>query len=107
VNIPYIPRIDPAVAAQSDVQDDPPVAAGFTVRDGLDWLGISLADYTTSVQILRGRHGNPIMSALLAARDAQGTDTTPAQVLARFGIDPDDPLAAVRAFDHHRAQYDA
>jgi hypothetical protein len=79
----------------------------FTVRDGLAWLGITMADYEKSMEILRGRHGNPINSALLDARKAQGTDTTAAQVLARYGIDPTDPLAAVRTFDKSRSSFDS
>jgi hypothetical protein len=79
----------------------------FTVRDGLAWLGIPLADYEKSWEILAGRHGNPLGAALLDARDAQGTATTPESVLAKYGIDPADPLAAVRRFDKQRARFDA
>lgn len=80
---------------------------GFTVRDALHWLGIPFETYERSAKILAGRHGNPIESALLDARAAQGTDTTPAEVLARHGIDPADPLAAVRAHDRRRAAVDS
>jgi len=79
----------------------------FTVPDGLRWLGITMADYERSWIILAGRHGNPIMAALLDARAAQGTDVTPADILARHGIDPIDPLAAVRAYDVARQRFDA
>lgn len=79
----------------------------FTVHDGLAWLGISLTDYERSIEILKDRHGNPIQSALLDARQAQGTDTTPAEVLTRHDIDPDDPLAAVHAYDRQRSRFDA
>lgn len=79
----------------------------FTVRDALAWLGISWEDYEKSTEILKGRHGNPIQTALLQARSAQGTDVTPAAVLATCGIDPADPLAAVRRFDKGRKRYDA
>lgn len=79
----------------------------FTVRDGLAWLGISWENYERSAEILRGRHGNPIESALLDARKAQGTDTTPDQVLAQYGIDATDPLAAVRAYDRSQRRFDA
>jgi hypothetical protein len=78
----------------------------FTVPDGLAWLGISQADYEKSWEILAGRHGNPINSALLDARAAQGTDTTAVEILARHGIDPADPLVAVRAYDKNRAKFD-
>lgn len=80
--------------------------AEFTVRDGLAWLGIDWDTYEKSAKILAGRHGNPIQFALLDARKAQGTDTTPAEVLAKHGIDPADPLAAVRAYDRGRARFD-
>lgn len=79
----------------------------FTVRDGLDWLGISFADYEKSFTILKGRHGNPLGAALLDAREAQGTATTPEAVLTKHGIDPADPLVAVRRFDKARSRYDA
>lgn len=79
----------------------------FTVRDGLIWLGISYETYEESAKILAGRHGNPIGSALLDARSAQGTDITPAEVLARHGIDPADPLAAVRAYNRERTRFDS
>lgn len=75
----------------------------FTVQDGLAWLGISMEIYLESEHILRGRHGNPIIRALTDARDAQGTETTPEQVLTRQGIHLADPLAAVRAFARQRA----
>lgn len=78
----------------------------FTVRDAVAWLGIPFDVYLESGEILKGRHGNPLMSAVLAAREAQGTDITPAQVLARFGIDPAEPLAAVRRYDKDRSRYD-
>ncbi len=78
----------------------------FTVADGLAWLGIEMTDYLKSAELLKGRHGNPIQSALLDARRAQGTDVTADQVLARYGIDPEDPLAAVRDYDQRRARYD-
>jgi len=83
------------------------MSAEFTVVDGLAWLGISMETLEQSNDMLRGRHGNPIGSALLDAREAQGTDTTAAEVLARHNIDPADPLAAVRAYDRRRAQFDA
>ena len=82
-------------------------AGEFTVADGLAWLGITPDVYEKSWEILEGRHVNPIMSALLDARKAQGTDTTPEQVLARHGIDPTDPLAAVRRYDRDRARFDS
>ena len=82
-------------------------AEEFTVADALNWLGITPDIYEQSWEILKGRHGNPIMSALLDARKAQGTDTTPEQVLARYGIDPTDPLAAVRTYDRQRARFDS
>lgn len=82
-------------------------AGEFTVPDAAAWLGIDWADYLTSGEILKGRHGNPLASAMLDARAAQGTTTTPAEVLAKHGIDPADPLAAVRRYDKHRGQYDA
>lgn len=78
----------------------------FTVAEGLAWLGISQAQYDESCRILRGRHGNPIQSALLDARDAQGTTVTPEQVLGRHGINLQDPIDAVRRFDRARARYD-
>lgn len=81
--------------------------AEFTVPDGLAWLGIDMATYQRSWDILQGRHGNPIMFALLEARDAQGTDTTAAQVLAKYGIDPSSPLDAVRAYDKNQSRFDA
>lgn len=81
-------------------------ADAFTGQDGLDWLGITMEDYLKSEDILRGRHGNPLMFALMDARAAQGTDTTPADVLARYGIDPADPLKAARTYDKHRSQFD-
>lgn len=79
----------------------------FSVRDGLAWLGISWEDYEKSSKLLAGRHGNPIGAALLDARDAQGTDITPEVVLAKHGIDPADPLAAVGRYDKQRGRYDA
>jgi hypothetical protein len=85
---------------------DDNTAREFTVPDGLVWLGIDPAVYERSRVILRGRHGNPIESALLAARRAQNTDTTPAQVLAAHNIDPADPLIAVRAYDRDRSRFD-
>lgn len=84
--------------------EDP--AAEFTVPDAAAWLGIDWADYLTSGEILKGRHGNPLASAMLDARAAQGTATTAAEVLARHGIDPADPLAAVRRYDKERGRYD-
>lgn len=78
-----------------------------TVRDMLAWLGIPWAVYEESARILAGRHGNPIESALLDARAAQGTATTADEVLVRHGIDRDDPLVAVRAFDGARARFDS
>ncbi len=82
------------------------IAEGFTAADALAWLGISPETYGEAARILRGRHGNPIDAALLDARQARHDGTAAAQVLARHGIDPADPLAAVRAFDQHRAQFD-
>lgn len=78
----------------------------FTVTDALAWLGLSEADWERSWEILAGRHGNPLSNALLDARKAQGTDTTAAEVLARYGIDPADPLAAVRDYDRRRSVFD-
>jgi hypothetical protein len=83
------------------------MAEEFTVQDGLDWLGIELATYEKSWEILKGRHGNPLMFALLDARKAQGTDTTPAEVLARYDIDPANPLAAARAYDRSQRKFDS
>ncbi len=80
------------------------VTETFTPLDALAWLGISEEAYRESGRILAGRHGNPIASALLAAREAQGTDMTPEMVLARYDIDPADPLVAVRAYDRRRAK---
>lgn len=79
----------------------------FTVRDGLAWLGITWETYEQSAKILAGRHGNPIGSALLDARSAQGTDIAPDEVLARHGIDPSDPPAAVRSYNKRQERYDA
>lgn len=78
----------------------------FTVRAGLEWLGISIETYEKSCEILAGRHGNPIGSALLDARDAQGSEVIAADVLAQHGIDPEDPLAAVRVYDRRRSRRD-
>lgn len=99
-----IPRIPPMTPYKSS-PDPAPDPNAFTMRDAAAWLGISWdiveAEWNT------GRHGGPIGAALLDARDAQGTATPPVQVLARHGIDPDDPLAAVKAFDKARARFDA
>lgn len=83
--------------------------SAFTVPDGLAWLGITPETYERSWEILRGRHGNPIASALLDARDVHlgKLDATPEQVLAKYGIDPADPLKAVRAYDKSQQRYDA
>jgi hypothetical protein len=92
------PKMPPAAAASPEE---------FTVRDALTWLGIPWEIYVKSEEILSGRHGSPIRSALLDARRARGTDTTAAQILAQHGIDPADPLAAVRAYDKGRRTFDA
>jgi thymidylate synthase len=101
--IPNIPRWQPPDASQSE----PPVTQeAFSVRDGLAWLGISLADYERANEITAGRHGNPFTSALLDARAAQANGETPETVLSRHGIDPAQPLAAVREYDQRRSRFD-
>lgn len=76
----------------------------FTVADGLAWLGISEDDYRRADEMTRGVHSHPIVSALLDARAAQGTPTTPAEVLARYDIDPADPLQTVRRHVQRRSK---
>lgn len=103
-NIPYIPRATPTASTPPPPADD--TTGGFTVRDALAWLGIDKAAYLAASDVLTGRHGGPLVSAVLDARAAQGTSTTPAEVLARYGIDPADPVAAARRYDRRRAAYD-
>lgn len=81
----------------------------FTPLDALAWLGITEEAWNESWEILRGRHGNPLMAAVLDARKVhQGTETwTPEQILAQHGIDPADPLAAARAYDKAQTRFDA
>ena len=100
--IPHIPRVGPPTTTAAT-----PAEGGFTVRDGLAWLNIPWDTYEAGCELTRGRHGGPFVSALMDARAAQGTATTPAAVLAKHGIDPADPLAAVRAWVTHRSAFDA
>jgi hypothetical protein len=75
----------------------------FTIPDAVAWLGIDWLAFLEAENILTGRHGGPLVGALLDARDAQGTFITPAQVLAKHGIDPANPCAAARAYDRQRS----
>lgn len=123
--IPHIPRFDPRAATagecghcvggiqHSDTEHVEAVAAyrrhapppdeGFTVPDGAAWLGIPWEVIEAGLAI---RSGGPFIGALLDARKAQGTDTTPEQVLARHDIDPADPLAAQRAWDQRMRTFE-
>jgi hypothetical protein len=74
----------------------------FTVRDAVAWLGLTWDAYVEAEDTSRDYHGGPMNSAILAARDAQGTDITPAEVLARFGIDPANPTAAQKRYMRER-----
>lgn len=102
-HLPYIPPIP----AWGEPLPAPEPEQEFTVADGLEWLGLPQRIYTWSNEYLAGRHGNPIRSALLAARDAQGTDVTPEQVLSDFGIDPEDPKQAVLDYEKRMKGFDA
>lgn len=101
--IPNIPRWEPPAPAQSQTPEAP---EDFTVQDGLAWLGISPEDYESANVITAGRHGNPVTSALLDARAAQRNGETRETVLSRHGIDPTQPLAAIREYDQHRSRFD-
>lgn len=81
----------------------------FTVRDAVSWLGITWEAYVKATKTSAGRHGGPMVSALIEARDIHrsGANTSPEQVLARHGIDPADPAKAHRAFNTLRAICDA
>lgn len=102
--IPNIPRWQPPDASVSETPEAP---KAFSVKDGLAWLGISLADYETASKMTAGRHGNPITSALLDARAAQSNGETRETVLSRHGIDPTEPLDAVREYDRQRSRFDS
>jgi hypothetical protein len=101
-----IPRIPPMPAPTAPQPDLEPEQDEFTVRDGAAWLGLPWSVFEEAAQVLSGRHGGPFVSALLDARDAQGTSTTADEILARHGIDPADPLDAAHRFDRDRARYD-
>ena len=100
--IPHIPRWDPPQTSTSE-----PPEETFSVRDGLAWLGISDTDYEQAHQMTAGRHGNPLGAALLDARAAQSNGETAEAVLSRHGIDPANPLAAVRQYVRRRSQFDS
>jgi hypothetical protein len=102
--IPNIPHWDPFNAPRSDTSQAP---EAFSVEDGLAWLGISRADYERANEITAGRHGNPFVFALLDARAAQHNGETRETVLSRYGIDPAEPLAAVREWDRQRSRFDS
>lgn len=77
----------------------------FTVHDAVEWLGLTWEQYVVSTEVLRGRHGNPLASAVLSVRyEYQRAARTPAEVLSEHGIDPADPMAAVRRFEAERAR---
>lgn len=101
--IPNIPHWDPFNAPRSGTAES---SETFTVEDGLAWLGISRADYESANEITAGRHGNPFMFALLDARAAQQNGETREVVLSRYGIDPAEPLAAIREYDQQRSRFD-
>lgn len=102
--IPNIPRGEPFIASQSEISE---VKEDFSVKDGLAWLGISLADYERACEITAGRHGNPFVFALLDAKVAQGNSETREAVLSRHGIDLTDPLEAVREYDQRCRHFDS
>lgn len=78
----------------------------FTVRDAVDWLGLTWDDYIAMNDVLRGIHGGPQIDAIMAVQwPAQRRATTPEQVLARCGIDPADPVAAAKAYRKQRGAY--
>lgn len=77
----------------------------FTIRDGVAWLGWTWAQYVEMATYAAGVHGGPHVTAMLAARDAQGTATTPAEVLAAAGFGDEDPLTTVKRFVKGRAKY--
>lgn len=101
-NIPYIPSYDPAERAAWNAV--PPPAPEYTVQEAAAWLGLDW-DVIEAARAIRA--GGPLMAALIDAHRAQGTDTTPAQVLAEHDINPADPLAAVRAWDARMRKFDA
>ncbi|MCX6553056.1 MAG: glycosyltransferase family 4 protein, partial [Acidobacteria bacterium] len=77
---------------------------------GVQWLGIDWDTYASAEKLTAGMHGGPLAAAILDARAAQSSDTSHARpgivpgtttaedVLSKYGIDPADPAAAVRAF---------
>jgi hypothetical protein len=85
-------------------------ADAFTVRDGVQWLGIGWDTYVVAEKLAAGVHGGPLSAAILDARAAQSSATSHARpgivpgvttaedVLSKYGIDPKDPAAAVREF---------
>lgn len=81
------------------------MAEEFSVRDGLAWLGITWEDYERVWDLLKGVHGGPLNAALLDARKAQGTNTTPTEVLEKHGIDPAHPMDAARRYLRDRSAY--
>lgn len=103
IPIPFTPKPEPGSVPVLPLE---PPAGVFTVRDAVAWLGVDWLDWMEAENLLVGRHGGPLVAALLDARDAQGTDITPAQVLAKHGIDPANPTAAARRYDRQRSGYD-
>lgn len=96
--------VQSGVMPQSQMVSAPPNVEDFTVAEALVWLGVSREDYLAAAEITRDNHGGPMMFALLAAKQVHDgrSDVTPAQVLARFDIDPADPSAAHRRYVHVR-----
>lgn len=80
----------------------------FTVRDAVAWLGITWEAYVAATKTSAGRHGGPMISALLAAQKAHQSKSgiTAQQILDRFGIDPANPAKAHQAFDARGQQWD-
>lgn len=76
-----------------------------TVRQALEWLGVTWEDYVKYDKVLEGMHGSPLTSALLDARrvltgEAEGT---PAAILALHGVDPHNVIASAKAFRTQRS----
>ena len=108
-DIPFYPHRPQTDSAASEVDT-------FTVRDGVQWLGIDWDSYASAEKLSAGMHGGPLAAAILDARAAQSSDTSHARpgivpgtttaedVLSKYGIDPADPAAAVRAFIGDRSR---
>lgn len=111
--IPEIP-FRPAGATASGGGDDV-VVEKFSVRDAMDWFGIAFDDYAAAEKILKGVHGSPCMLASLDARAANSDDpeharpgvvfgvTTAEEILAKYRIDPGNPMKAAKAFLEERS----